>query len=69
MSVNKGQLRECEDFQQLIIEHLTIDNGYALRSCNQHYNTKYAMDTELLFSFFEATQPDVMEKLKKIYTE
>jgi hypothetical protein len=32
MSVHAGLLREKEDFQRLILEHLRDDNGYQIRN-------------------------------------
>jgi len=64
----KSVLREREDYQRLILERLNEDNGYAIRHAT-NYDQKYAMDTELLFSFLESTQPDTMEKLRRFYQE
>lgn len=59
-------LREKEDFQKLIIERLVAENGYVERNATK-YNKSLAMDTELFFEFLNNSQPDVYEKLKKIY--
>jgi hypothetical protein len=64
----KSVLREREDYQRLILERLNEDNGYVIRDAT-HYGQKFAMDTELLFSFLESTQPDIMEKLRRFYQE
>ncbi|GMO43760.1 MAG: DEAD/DEAH box helicase family protein [Treponemataceae bacterium] len=69
MSVHSGFLREKEDFQRLILEHLRDDNGYQIRSAKTDFNAGLAMDTELLFSFLHSTQKAALEKLEKTYKE
>jgi type I restriction enzyme, R subunit len=69
MAVNKGLLREKEDYQKLILEHLQNDNGYIIRSAKNDFNSGLAMDTELLFTFFRNTQNEAFEKLEKTYKD
>jgi type I restriction enzyme R subunit len=69
MAVNKGLLREKEDYQQLILEHLKDDNGYIIRNAKTDFNAGLAMDPELLFSFFRNTQSEAFVKLEKIYKD
>jgi type I restriction enzyme R subunit len=69
MPVNSGLLREKEDFQRLILEHLRNDNGYQIRSAKTDFNAGLAMDTELLFTFLRNTQGAALEKLEKTYKE
>ncbi len=71
MPIRADQLREKEDFQKLILERLHEDNGYIIRPATA-YNPAYAMDTEMLFTFLENTQPkqwinyeESMEKRRK----
>ena len=66
MAIKSGQLREKADYQAYILEMLRDGNGYQVRSATA-YDPGYGMDTELLFSFFEQTQPEAMEKLNKLY--
>lgn len=66
MAIKSGQLREKTDYQAYILEMLRDGNGYQVRSATA-YDPGYGMDTELLFSFFEQTQPEAMEKLNKLY--
>ncbi|WP_249660873.1 type I restriction endonuclease subunit R [Lysinibacillus fusiformis] len=66
MPVKANQLREKEDYQQLILERLNEDNGYLIRPADK-YSSRLAMDTEVLLQFLENTQPDVMERLRKFY--
>ena len=61
MPIRADQLREKEDYQKLILERLHEDNGYIIRPATA-YNPAYAMDTEMLFTFLENTQPKTMEK-------
>jgi len=62
-------LKEKEDFQKLIIERLVNENGYVERVAKIDYNKALAMDTKLFFKFIQTTQPEVYDKLKKIYKE
>jgi type I restriction enzyme R subunit len=68
MAVNSGFLKEKEDYQRLILEHLD-DNGYQIRDAKTAFNAGLAMDPELLFSFLRNTQEAALEKLEKIYKE
>ena len=69
MKMEKNFIKEKEDFQRLIIEHLVEDNDYRERKAKEHYNAGYAMDIELLFEFIKSTQNEEYEKLKKIYKD
>ena len=69
MSTNSNFLREKEDYQRLILEHLRDDNGYQIRSAKTDFNAGFAMDTELLFLFLLNTQRAALEKLEKTYKE
>jgi type I restriction enzyme R subunit len=68
MAANAGFLREREDYQRLILEHLRDDNGYRIRGASS-YNAGLAMDAEMLFSFLQNTQGADLEKLEKIYKD
>ena len=57
-----------KQYQQYIIDYLISKNGYIQRT-DENFNRLYAMDTELVFKFLESTQPDEVEKLKKIYKD
>jgi type I restriction enzyme R subunit len=69
MAVNTGFLREKEDYQKLILEHLRNDNGYVIRNAKTDFNAGLAMDPELLFTFFRNTQNEIFEKLEKTYKD
>lgn len=62
-------IKEKEDFQRLIIDHLVEDNDYRERIAKENYNAGYAMDIELFFEFIKNTQNEEYEKLKKIYKD
>lgn len=64
-SITPDALKE-KTFQALIKEYLIKDNGY-IESFNSGYDKSYALDVNCLFSFFEATQPKQLDKLKNIY--
>ena len=57
-----------KEYQAFILERLTQDNGYVLRT-NQNFDRYYALDREMLLQFLEATQPEAMEKLRKIFKD
>ena len=63
----RNQLREKEDYQQLILKELEEINGYRIRKAKTDWNADIAMDEALLFEFLESTQPDAVEKLKDFY--
>ena len=67
MAVKRGFLREKEDYQQLILEHLQNNNGYEVRNANTDFDAGLAMDPQLLYKFLQNTQPENYEKLEKIY--
>ena len=67
MPIRADQLRETTDYQRLIIDELVKKNKYLERKSEEHYNKAYAMDTELLLKFLNDTQPEKMERLKRIY--
>ena len=54
-------------FQRLIIEHLVQDNGYVERRSQGNYDPALAMDTQLLLDFLQRTQPEEMERVRRIY--
>lgn len=68
MPIRADQLREKEDYQQLIVERLVKDNGYRERP-NTAYRAGLAMDTEMLLEFLESTQHRTMERLRRMYNE
>lgn len=68
MAVKSGQLKEKTDYQAYILEMLRDENGYKVRSSNA-FEPGYGMDTELLFSFLEATQKEALIKLEKLYKD
>lgn len=68
MPVIADQLQERKDYQQYILERLQVDNEYEIRLATG-YNPAFAMDTEILFRFLEATQSEAMAKLKQFYKE
>lgn len=68
MTPPPNRLKEREDYQKLILEYLEKENGYTVRNA-QNFNDKLAMDKELLLKFLEETQPEAIEKLKKLYKD
>lgn len=68
MPIKADQLKEKEDYQKLILEHLRDDDGYRIRPADK-FSPGLAMDTEMLLEFLENTQADTMESLRAIYKE
>src|SRR5699024_4104818 len=68
MAIKSGLLREKEDFQKLILKYLNQKNNYIVRPSTE-YHPGYGMDIGVLFSFFEDTQKDELEQLKKLYKD
>lgn len=66
MAIIAGQLKERADYQAYILEMLEKGNGYQVRPSTA-YDPGYGMDVELLFSFLQATQPDELTRLEKLY--
>lgn len=57
-----------KEYQHYIIEYLVQNNGYIERS-DTNFDRSYALDRDLLFKFLNDTQPEKVEKLKKIYKD
>lgn len=55
-------------FQRDIIAYLTKENGYIERKADR-FDRAFAMDTDMLFQFLHATQPDAMAELRKIHKD
>lgn len=55
-----------KDYQKFLLERLEQDNGFVIRKAG-NYDRLFAVDREMLFQFLNATQPDTMEYLQKIY--
>lgn len=68
MPIKADQLKEKEDYQKLIMERLSDDNGFRIRP-NTAYKAGLAMDTEMLLEFLESTQHDTMEQLRRMYKD
>lgn len=57
-----------KEYQHFMMERLKNDNGYVIRKA-VNYDRFYAVDREMLFQFLNNTQPEKMEKLRKIYKD
>lgn len=57
-----------KEYQHFIMERLAEDNGYLIRKATA-FDRQFAMDWALLFQFLNATQPDTMDYLRKIYKD
>ncbi|HCQ66195.1 MAG TPA: DEAD/DEAH box helicase [Rhodobacteraceae bacterium] len=54
-------------FEEHIVACLTGDLGYVERDCTSHYDIAHALDSELLFRFLKATQPEAWQTLQDHY--
>ena len=57
-----------KQYQRYIIDYLIENNGYIERS-DSNFDRYYSIDRELLFRFLDESQPDEVQKLKKIYKD
>ncbi len=57
-----------KEYQHYIMERLLEDNGYVIRKA-ANFDSRFAMDRELLFQFLWSTQPETMDALRKIYKD
>jgi type I restriction enzyme, R subunit len=55
-------------FEEHIVKCLVNDQGYIERTCATDYDVGLALDTELLFQFLKATQPDAWQSLEDHYS-
>ena len=55
-----------KDYQAFLLERLEQDNGYVIRKASS-FDRMFAVDREMLFQFLNATQPDTMTALRKVY--
>lgn len=57
-----------KDYQHFITRYLKEHNGYVVRDAS-HYDRLHAIDRELLFQFLRETQPEAMDRLRKVYKD
>jgi type I restriction enzyme R subunit len=62
----KASVLSEKEYQHFIMRYLEQQNGYFIRDAKQ-YDRLHAIDRELLFKFLNDTQPDAMERLRRIY--
>lgn len=62
----KKNLLSEKEYQRYIIDYLVKNNKYIERT-NADFDRLFAMDKEMLFKFLDATQPDTMKALRKVY--
>ena len=57
-----------KDYQAELLAILRDKNGYTIRKAKD-FDRAFAVDREMLFGFLNDTQPDTMEKLRKLHKE
>lgn len=64
----KADIHQEKVFEEHIVTCLTQELGYLQRDCAAHYDVALALDTELLFRFLKATQPDAWKAVEGQYS-
>ncbi len=62
-----NKIESERDFQDNILWELK-QNGYEYRD-HEYYDSSFALDRGVLFRFLDATQPDAMKALRKVYND
>ena len=62
----KASVLSEKEYQHFIMRYLSRENGYIIRNA-KNYDRLHAIDRELLFQFLNDTQPEPMERLRRIY--
>lgn len=57
-----------KEYQDELLEILRDRNGFTIRNA-ANFDRRYAIDREMLFGFLNDTQPETMEKLRKIHKD
>lgn len=57
-----------KQYQHEIMDYLQSKNGYRIRRATS-FDRYFAVDREMLFEFLDASQPDVMAELRKIFKQ
>jgi type I restriction enzyme R subunit len=66
--VGHASILSEKEYQHFIMDKLSQNNGYVIRNA-KNYDRLFAVDREMLFKFLNATQPDEMAALRKIYKD
>ena len=65
---SSSEIHKEHIFEEHIATTLVNEQGYIQRDCEAHYNTELALDTEFLFQFLQATQPEAWTQLEDHYS-
>ena len=57
-----------KQYQAELLGILRDQNGYTIRKATD-FDRRFALDREMLFGFLNDTQPETMEKLRKIHKD
>ena len=57
-----------KEYQSEILSVLRDQNGYTIRNAKD-FDRRFALDREMLFAFLNDTQPETMDKLRKIHKD
>lgn len=57
-----------KEYQHFIMQMLEKQNGYVVRP-SAKFDSRFAVDKEMLLAFLNSTQPDTMDALRKVYNE
>ena len=64
--MSRSKFMDEKDYQRILAWHLVEGNGFRQRS-NADFCRQFAMDKGLLIEFLEASQPDAMKELLRVY--
>ena len=57
-----------KEYQAELLAILRDQNGYTIRKATD-FDRRFALDREMLFGFLNDTQPETMQKLRKIHKD
>lgn len=57
-----------KEYQSEILSILRDQNGYTIRNAKD-FDRRFALDREMMFAFLNDTQPETMDKLRKIHKD
>lgn len=63
-----NRIESEKDYQAELLGILRDQNGYTIRKATD-FDRRFAIDREMLFGFLNDTQPETMEKLRKIHKD
>lgn len=63
-----NRIQSEKDYQAELLGILRNKNGFTIRNAAD-FDRRFAIDREMLFGFLNDTQPETMEKLRKMHKD